>query len=104
MELTTYSLPKPEIHFADAEFEEVKVINGKFKIKKVLNPINFDENNCLLITFINLIEIAKNDCEQLNKTPQLFGLEFILPKLYSIENTKKNELTQELEKIDFNNG
>ena len=62
MELTIYSLPKPEIHFADTEFEEVKVINGKFKIKKVLNPINFDENNCLLITFTNLIEIAKNDC------------------------------------------
>ena len=104
LELTACSLPKPEIHFADTEFEEVKVINGKFKIKKVLNPINFDENNCLLITFTNLIEIAKNDCEQLNKAAQLFGLEFSLPKLYSIENTKKNELTQELEKIDFNNG
>ena len=72
LELTTNSLPKPEIHFADTEFEEVKVINGKFKIKKVLNPINFDENNCLLITFTNLIEIAKNDCEQLNKAALLF--------------------------------
>ena len=104
MELTASSLPKPEIHFADTEFEEVKVINGKFKIKKVLNPINFDENNCLLITFTNLIDIAKNDCDQLNKAAQLFGLEFSIPKLYYIENTKKNELTQELEKIDFNNG
>ena len=97
-------LPRPLIKFADQDYEEVKVINGKFKIKKVLNPVNFDENNCLLITFKNLVTIAKNDCEQITKSAQAFGLEFSLPKLYILENTTKNELIQELEKIDFNNG
>ena len=104
IELTASCLPKPEIQFADSAFEEVKVINSKFKIKKVLTPVNFDENNCLLITFKNLVDIAKNDCEQITKAAQQFGLEFSLPKLFVLENTKKNELTQELEKIDFNNG
>ena len=104
IELDTFCLPKPEIQFADSEFEEVKVVNGKFKIKKVLYPINFGENNCLLITFKNLVDTAKNDCEQINKAAQAFGLEFNLPKLYILENMNKNELIQEMEKIDFNNG
>ena len=104
IELNAFCLPKPEIQFADSEFEEVKIINGKFKIKKVLHPVNFGENNCLLITFKNLVDSAKNDCEQINKAAQAFGLEFTLPKLYILENRNKNELTQELEKIDFNNG
>ena len=104
LELKAAMLPRPLIKFADQDYEEVKVINGKFKIKKVLNPVNFDENNCLLITFKNLVTIAKNDCEQITKSAQAFGLEFSLPKLYILENTTKNELIQELEKIDFNNG
>ena len=104
LELKAAMLPRPLIKFADQDYEEVKVINGKFKIKKVLNPVNFDENNCLLITFKNLVTIAKNDCEQITKSAQAFGLEFSLPRLYILENTTKNELIQELEKIDFNNG
>ena len=104
VELEAFCLPKPEIQFADSKFEEVQVINGKFKIKKVLHPINFDENNCLLVTFKHLIDISKNDCELINKAAQQFGLQFSLPKLSILEKTNKNELIQELEKIDFNNG
>ena len=104
VELEAFCLPKPEIQFADSKFEEVQVINGKFKIKKVLHPVNFDENNCLLVTFKHLIDISKNDCELINKAAQQFGLQFSLPKLSVLEKTNKNELNQELEKIDFNNG
>ena len=104
VELNSFCLPMPEIQFANSKFETIQLKNCKFAIKKVLHPVNFDENNCLLLTFKHLVEIAKNDCEQINKAAQAFGLEFNLPKLYVLENTKKNELTQELEKIDFNNG
>ena len=104
LELKASLLPKPLIKFAEQDFEEVKIINGKFKIKKVLNPVNFDQKNCLLITFKNLVNIAKNDCEQITKSAQAFGLEFSLPQLYLLEKTTKNEIIQELEKIDFNNG
>ena len=104
IELTTSCLPMPEIQFADSKYEEIQLINGKFKIKKVLHPINFDENNCLLLTFENLIDIAKNDCELINKAAQAFGLEFSLPKLYVLKTTNKSEskqLIEELQKIDF---
>jgi hypothetical protein len=104
IELNSFCLPMPEIQFANSKFEEIQLKNCKFTIKKVLHPVNFDENNCLLLTFKHLVDIAKNDCEQINKAAQAFGLEFNLPKLYVLENTKKNELIQELEKIDFNNG
>ena len=104
VEINVCRLPMPEIQFADSKFEQIQMINGKFKIKKVLYPINFDEKNCILLTFKNLTEVAKNDCEQINKAAQAFGLEFNLPKLQILETTNKNELTQELEKIDFNNG
>ena len=104
LEFNAFCLPKPEIQFSDSKFEEVHLINGKFKIKKVLSPVNFDEKNCLLITFENLVDAAKNDCELLNKAAQAFGLEFNLPNLNSIKTTNKNEITKELEKIDFNNG
>lgn len=104
IELEAFCLPTPEIQFADSGFEKVDLINGKFKIKKVLNPVNFDDKNCLLITFKHLIDIAKNDCELLNKAAQAFGLQFSLPELHAIEDTNKNELIPRLEKIDFNNG
>ena len=104
VELEALCLPSPEIQFADSIFEQVHLVNGKFKIKKVLYPVNFDENNCLLVTFKNLIDVAKNDCELINKAAQQFGLQFSLPKLQVLENTLKKDLIPELEKIDFNNG
>ena len=98
-------LPFPQIKFGDKNFEEIKIINGKFKQKKVITPINFDNKNCLLITFKNLVDIAKNDCEQITKSAQAFGLQFSLPELCIIQNNKKRELIiQDLEKINFNNG
>ena len=106
-ELTGSCLPMPEIQFADSKYEEIQLINGKFRIKKVLHPINFDENNCLLLTFENLVDIAKGDCEQINKAAQAFGLEFNLPKLHVLKTKNKNEsklLIEELQKIDFSDG
>ena len=97
-------LPFPQIKFAEKNFEEIKVINGKFKIRKVLTPVNFDNNNCLLITFKNLVDTAKNDCEQITKSAQAFGLQFSLPDLKILQHTNINELIPELEKINFNNG
>ena len=104
VELEAFCLPQPEIHFADSKFEQVHIINGKFKIKKVLHPVNFDENNCILVTFKHLVDVSKNDCELINKAAQQFGLQFSLPKLHVLEKTFQNELIPELEKIDFNNG
>ena len=104
IEIKSALLPFPKIKFADKNFENIKVINGQFKIKKVLEPINFNNKNCLLITFKNLVDIAKTDCEQMTKSAQAFGLQFDLPELNIIKHTKKDELIEDLEKINFNNG
>ena len=104
IEIKSTLLPFPKIKFADKNFEDIKVINGQFKIKKVLEPVNFNNKNCLLITFKNLVDIAKTDCEQMTKSAPAFGLQFSLPELNIIQHTKKNELIEDLEKINFNNG
>ena len=104
LELNAALLSLPQIKFFSQNFEDIKLINNKFKIKKVLTPINFDEKNCLLLTFKNLVSTAKNDCEQITKSAQAFGLQFSLPKLHIIEHTNKNELILDLEKINFNDG
>ena len=104
LELRGGVLPLPQIKFFEKNFEEIKLISGKFKIQKVLTPMTFDEKNCLLLTFKNLVDIAKNDCEQITKSAQAFGLQFSLPELHIIEHTKKNEIIPELEKINFNSG
>lgn len=104
LELRGGVLPLPQIKFFEKNFEEIKLISGKFKIQKVLTPMTFDEKNCLLLTFKNLVDIAKNDCEQITKSAQAFGLQFSLPELHIIEHTKKNEIIPDLEKINFNSG
>ena len=104
LELRGGVLPLPQIKFFEKNFEEIKLISGKFKIQKVLTPMAFDEKNCLLLTFKNLVDIAKNDCEQITKSAQAFGLQFSLPELHIIEHTKKNEIIPDLEKINFNSG
>ena len=104
LELKGGVLPLPQIKFFEKNFEEIKLISGKFKIQKVLTPMTFDEKNCLLLTFKNLVDIAKNDCEQITKSAQAFGLQFSLPELHIIEHTKKNEIIPDLEKINFNSG
>ena len=104
LELRGGVLPLPQIKFFEKNFEEIKLISGKFKIQKVLTPMTFDEKNCLLLTFRNLVDIAKNDCEQITKSAQAFGLQFSLPELHIIEHTKKNEIIPDLEKINFNSG
>ena len=104
LELRGGILPLPQIKFFEKNFEEIKLISGKFKIQKVLTPMTFDEKNCLLLTFKNLVDIAKNDCEQITKSAQAFGLQFSLPELHIIEHTKKNEIIPDLEKINFNSG
>ena len=104
LELRGGVLPLPQIKFFEKNFEEIKLISGKFKIQKVLTPMTFDEKNCLLLTFKNLVDIAKNDCEQIIKSAQAFGLQFSLPELHIIEHTKKNEIIPDLEKINFNSG
>ena len=104
VEISSAILPIPEIQFNSDGYKIPELICSKFQIKNILSPINFDENNCLVLTFDNLINVARNDCEQMNKAAQKFGLQFNLPKLKNLPICKKTEIVNELQKLDLNNG
>ena len=99
-------LPLPKIIFGDSNNSGLIMNRGRFRQQKDINPIDFDSKNCLLITFSNLVDLAKNDCEQMKKAGEAFGIKFDLPFLHKIENNKinKSELLNELKKIDYNHG
>ena len=79
---------------------------GRFKQKKDISPVDFDKNNCMLLTFDNLVELARNDCEQMKIASQAFGIKFDFPQLQKIDKNKinKSEIITELQKIDYNHG
>ena len=60
----------------------------------------------MLITFDNLVNLAKTDCEQMKIASEAFGIKFDLPQLQKINSSKatKSELLSELQKIDYNHG
>ena len=106
-EVTARCLSLPNIIFGDLNNKSELVLNrGRFRQKKDICPVNFDSNNCMLITFENLVNLAKNDCEQMKIASEAFGIKFDFPHLQKIENNKinKTDLINELQKIDYNHG
>ena len=64
VEVEAHCLPIPKLEFGDKE--EVPLIrNGRFRQQKDLKPIKFDKDNCMLITFKHLKDLAQNDCNQM---------------------------------------
>jgi aubergine-like protein len=104
VEVEAHCLPIPKLEFGDKE--EVPLIrNGRFRQQKDLKPIKFDKDNCMLITFKHLKDLAQNDCHQMEQAGKNLGVSFSRPKLEQIYSTRKSEeLLQELKKINYNDG
>ena len=104
VEVEAHCLPIPKLEFGDKE--EVPLIrNGRFRQQKDLKPIKFDKDNCMLITFKHLKDLAQNDCNQMEQAGKNLGVSFSRPKLEQIYSTRKSEeLLQELKKINYNDG
>ena len=99
-------LSLPNIIFGGSSNTELIINRGRFRQQKDIYPVNFDKNNCMLITFDNLVNLAKTDCEQMKIASEAFGIKFDLPQLQKINSdiTTKSELINELKKIDYNHG
>ena len=105
-EVIARCLPLPDIIFGDNNKSEIIMNRGRFRQKKDICPVDFDKNNCMLLTFDNLVDLARNDCEQMKIASQAFGIKFDFPQLQKIDKNKinKSEIITELQKIDYNHG
>ena len=104
VEVEAHCLPIPKLEFGNKE--EVPALNhGRFRQQKDFHPISFNNNNCMLITFDNLIDLAKTDCNQMEVAGNNLGVSFNRPKLEKIYTKKKSdELLNDLKKINYNDG
>ena len=97
-------LPLPELEFGGCRPEKPLINHGRLRQKKDKLGVNFDGNNCCLITFNNLINLAKGDCDNLCKACGAFGISFKFPHLIKLNSSNNDDLIQELHnlKIDQN--
>ena len=58
----------------------------------------------MLITFDNLVNLAKNDCQQMEFAGKNLGVNFNLPQLEKVHNKYEEQLLIELGKINYNDG
>ena len=102
-EVDALCIPLPEIEFGNTKvFAQLR--NGRFRQQHDFSPVNFDSTNCLLITFDNLVGLAKTDCEQMAIAGKNLGVQFKLPYLEKIYNKKEESLLSDLSKINYNSG
>ena len=105
-EVEARCLSLPNVIFGSSSNSELIMNRGRFRQQKDICPVDFDKTNCMLITFDNLVNLAKTDCEQMKIASEAFGIKFDLPQLQKINSSKatKSELLSELQKIDYNHG
>ena len=94
----------PDLEFGGNKPERPQISHGRFRQKRDISGVNFDNNNCCLITFNNLVGTAKNDCDNLCKACGAFGVSFKLPMLLKLNNNKNNsEILNELRSLNIDN-
>ena len=104
VEVQAQCLPMPKLEFKNkAEVPQLRY--GRFRQQADYHPVSFDSHNCMLITFGNLINLARGDCEQMSKAGNNLGVKFDFPQLEKINSNKKgDDLLNELKKINYNDG
>ena len=103
VEVEAQCLPIPQLEFGSGK-ETPLLKNGRFRQQKNYSKISFDQNNCMLITFDNLVSLAKNDCQQMQTAGRNLGVNFSLPKLEKLYTYHENSLINDLRKINYNDG
>ena len=97
-------LPIPKLEFKN-KTESIQLRYGRFRQQEDFHPVNFDKENCMLITFDHLQNLAKKDCEQMAIAGKNLGVLFSLPKLEKVKSTRQGEeLLEDLKKINYNDG
>ena len=103
VEVEAQCLPIPELAF-DGKNEVPQIRNGRFRQQRDIKPVNFDKNNCMLITFDNLVNLAQHDCEQMTTAGRNLGVNFQKPSLERLHNRREEDLLNDLRKINYNDG
>ena len=103
VEVEAQCLPIPQLEFGSGK-ETPLLKNGRFRQQKNYSKISFDQHNCMLITFDNLVNLAKNDCQQIQIAGRNLGVNFSLPKLEKLYTYHEDSLINDLRKINYNDG
>ena len=103
VEVTGRCLNIPDLEFGGFKPEKPQISHGRFRQKRDISGVNFDNNNCCLITFNNLVSLAKADCDNLCKACGAFGINFKLPTLFKLNSTNNNDLMNELRSLQIDN-
>ena len=103
VEVEAKCIPIPELEFHNNKKEVPQLRNGRFRQQADYNPKSFNNNNCMLITFNNLVSLAENDCQQMSIAGRNLDVQFSKPKLERINSNKnRDDLLKELKKINYN--
>ena len=102
VELEARCLTLPELEFGNGHPEKPQISHGRFRQKRDVSVINFNRENCTLITLNELVGLAKNDCDQFCKACVTFGISFKLPELIKLNSKKSEDLLDELKDIKLN--
>ena len=103
IEVEARCLNIPDLEFGGGRPEKLQINHGRFRQKRDISGVNFDNNNCCLITFNHLVNLAKEDCDNLCKACVAFGITFTLPTLLKLNNSSNNGLIQELRSLKIDN-
>ena len=103
IEVEARCLNIPDLEFGGGRPEQLQINHGRFRQKRDISGVNFDNNNCCLITFNHLVNLAKEDCDNLCKACVAFGITFTLPTLLKLNNSSNNGLIQELRSLKIDN-
>ena len=103
VEVTGRCLNLPDLEFGGSKPEKPQISHGRFRQKRDISGVNFDNNNCCLITFNSLVSLAKIDCDNLCKACSAFGINFKFPTLFKLNSTKNNEIINELRSLKIDN-
>ena len=103
VEVEAQCIPIPLLEFGDKK-ESPQMRNGRFRQQKDFRPVNFSSNNCMLITFDYLVNLAQGDCRQMEMAGKNLGVIFTLPKLEKLYNKHEEQIINELRKFNYNDG
>ena len=103
VEVEAQCIPIPSLEFGN-KTEKPQIKNGRFRPQTNFRPVDFNSTNCLLITFENLVNLARTDCEQMEIAGKNLGVKFTRPSLAKIYNKHEEQLIIDLRKINYNDG
>ena len=99
VEVEARCLNLPELEFGGGRPEKPQINHGRFRQKKDIAGVDFNSENCTLITFNNIVGLAKNDCDQFCKACNSFGINFKFPELIKLNSNNNQDLLYELQQM-----